>query len=387
MNFRLLALSLGAFAIGVTEFTPMGLLPLIAQEMHVSIPTAGLLISAYAGGVMIGAPITTLFLSAYRRKSALLALMALFTMGNLLSVFAPTYELLVASRVLTSIAHGAFFGIGSLVAASLVPHNRRAAAIASMFMGLTIANIAGVPAATWLGHEAGWRAAFLATGAIGLLTLIALYVALPWDSAQKRPDVSAELRVLVRPSVIAGLLTTVLSAGSMFTLYTYIAAVLEAVLHASPTLITMMLIVIGVGFTIGNSISGRLSDRSHNATLAGCLILLSCVSFIFPLVSTTAPGAAVALLIWGGASFGVVAPLQIRVMTLAAEAPALASAVNVGAFNMGNALGAAGGGLVLSMGLGYQAIAPAGGLFALLALALAFAPVRQTQERTAAVQG
>lgn len=376
MNFRLFALSLGAFAIGVTEFTPMGLLPPIAADMQVSIPSAGLLISAYAVGVMVGAPITTLFLSAYRRKSSLVALMILFTLGNLLSAFAPTYELLVGSRIVTSIAHGAFFGIGSLVAASLVPKDRRAAAIASMFMGLTIANIAGVPAATWLGQVAGWRMAFLATGAIGLLTLIALYVALPWDTAQKRPDVSSELRVLVKPAVLNALMTTVLAAGSMFTLFTYIAAVLENVTQVSAGMVTAMLVVIGIGFTIGNSISGRLADRSLKATLVGFLLLLTFVSFIFPLVASTVPGAATALLIWGVASFGFVAPVQMRVMTLAPDAPALASAVNVGAFNMGNAVGAAAGGIVLSMGLGYEAIAPAGGLFALAALMLTMVPSR-----------
>lgn len=374
MNFRLFALSLGAFAIGVTEFSPMGLLPDIAKDMQVSIPSAGLLISAYAIGVMIGAPITTLYLSAYRRKAALLVLMAIFTLGNLLSVFAPSYELLVGSRIVTSIAHGAFFGIGSLVAASLVPLNRRASAIASMFMGLTVANIAGVPAATWLGHEAGWRVAFLATGGVGLFTLITLYVALPWDVAQKRPNVSTELRVLIQPSVLAALMTTVLAAGSMFTLYTYIAAVLDSVTKASATVVTAMLVVIGLGFTVGNAISGRLADRSLKATLVGFLILLSCVSFIFPMVASTVPGATTALLIWGVASFGFVAPLQMRVMTLAAGAPALASAVNVGAFNFGNAVGAAAGGLVLSMGFGYEAIAPAGGLFALAALLLTMIP-------------
>lgn len=370
MRSRLLALALGAFAIGVTEFTPMGLLPSIASGLDVSIPAAGMLISAYAAGVMLGAPLITLLLSSARRRNALVGLMALFTLGNLLSAVAPSYYTLLGARLLTSLSHGAFFGLGAMVAASLVPKDRQAAAVATMFMGLTIANVGGVPAATWLGNTIGWRMAFAATAALGVAAMAALYFALPRGDAQQRPKVRDELRVLVRPAVLNALLTTAFGAGAMFTLYTYVAAVLQHLTDASAAFVTAMLVVIGVGFTIGNAISGRLADRSLKGTLVGFLSVLALVSFAFPLVASSAPGAAVALLLWGAATFGVAAPVQMRVMQEAHDAPALASSVNIGAFNLGNALGAAAGGAALSLGLGYEWIAPVGGLLALVALLL-----------------
>ncbi|MEW7847936.1 MFS transporter [Massilia aurea] len=379
MNYRLLALSLGAFAIGVTEFAPMGLLPAIAAGLNVSIPAAGMLISAYAAGVMLGAPLITLLLSAVRRRNALVGLMALFVIGNLLSAVAPGYYTLLAARLVTSLSHGAFFGLGAMVAASMVGPGRGAAAVATMFMGLTVANIGGVPAATWLGNAVGWRVAFGATASLGLAAMAAVYWALPRGEAQPRPDVRAELRVLLRPAVLNALLTTAFSAGAMFTLYTYIAAVLGELTAASAGFVTAMLVVIGIGFTIGNAISGRLADKSLKGTLAGFLIVLALVSFVFPFVAVTHTGATIALLVWGAATFGVAAPVQMRVMQQAHDAPALASSVNIGAFNLGNALGALVGGAVLSMGLGYTWIAPAGGMLALCALALSLYPVRAAQ--------
>jgi DHA1 family inner membrane transport protein len=379
MNFRLIALSLGAFAIGVTEFAPMGLLPAIAGGLHVSIPAAGMLISAYAAGVMVGAPLITLLLSSARRRSALVGLMALFTIGNLLSAVAPGYYTLLAARLVTSLSHGAFFGLGATVAASLVPKGKGAAAVATMFAGLTIANIGGVPAATWLGNAVGWRMAFAATASLGVAAMAAVYFALPRGETQPRPNVADELRVLVRPPVLNALFTTAFCAGAMFTLYTYIAAELAHITHASAGFVTAMLVVSGIGFTIGNAISGRLADKSIKGTLTGFLILLALSSFAFPMMAVTAPGAAIILLFWGAASFGVTAPVQMRVMQQAHDAPALASSVNIGAFNLGNALGAAVGGAVLSLGLGYAWIAPAGGVLALVALALVLYPARPAQ--------
>lgn len=370
MRSRLLALALGAFAIGVTEFTPMGLLPSIASGLDVSIPAAGMLISAYAAGVMLGAPLITLLLSSARRRNALVGLMALFTMGNLLSAVAPTYYTLLGARLLTSLSHGAFFGLGAMVAASLVPKDRQAAAVATMFMGLTIANVGGVPAATWLGNTIGWRMAFAATAVLGVAAMAAVYFAIPRGDTQQRPKVRDELRVLVRPAVLNALLTTAFAAGAMFTLYTYIAAVLQHITHATAAFVTAMLVVIGVGFTVGNAISGRLADRSLKGTLIGFLSVLALVSFAFPVVASSSTGAAIALLLWGAATFGVAAPVQMRVMQQAHDAPALASSVNIGAFNLGNALGAVAGGAALSLGLGYEWIAPVGGLLALVALLL-----------------
>ncbi|MDE1164575.1 MAG: MFS transporter [Pseudomonas sp.] len=370
MRFILFSLALAAFAIGTTEFAPMGLLPVIASGVGVSIPSAGMLISAYAVGVMVGAPLMTLLLSPARRKTALLLLMAIFTVGNVLSAFAPGYASLLFSRVFTSMAHGAFFGLGSVVAASLVAKEKQAGAVATMFLGLTIANIGGVPVATWIGQLIGWRAAFFATAGLGVLAMVSLAFALPRGEKGQMPEVRRELRVLMRPQVLRALLTTVLGAGAMFTLYTYIASVLQHLTHATPTFVTAMLVVIGIGFTLGNLLSGKLAERSLEGTLMGFLGVLAVIMLAFPFIATTSPGAAITLLLWGAATFGAVPPLQMRVMHAAHDAPGMASSVNIGAFNLGNALGAAVGGGVLGLGLGYEWIAPAGGVLALAGLLL-----------------
>jgi DHA1 family inner membrane transport protein len=373
MKFVLFALALGAFAIGTTEFAPMGLLPVIAQGVHASIPSAGLLISAYAIGVMIGAPVMTLLLSATRRRSALLLLMAIFTIGNVLSALAPDYLTLLLSRLVTSMAHGAFFGLGSMVAAALVAKEKRAAAVSTMFLGLTIANIGGVPVATWIGNAVGWRVAFAGTAGLGMLAFTALLFALPRGEIGTRPAVMTELKVLARPAVLRALSTTVLGAGAMFTLYTYLAAILVDSAHATTNFVTAMLVLTGVGFTIGNTISGKLSDRWPRGTLLGFFILLGLSMFAFPILAHSQTGAAIILLVWGAAAFGLVPPLQMRVMQEAHDAPGLASSVNIGAFNLGNALGAAAGSFVIDAGLGYTWVAPVGGLLAVIGFGLVWA--------------
>jgi DHA1 family inner membrane transport protein len=373
----LLALAVGAFGIGTTEFSPMGLLPVIAEGVHVSIPTAGMLISAYAIGVMAGAPLMTLALSRWRQRTALIALMSIFTLGNLLSSIAPNYMTLLLARLVTSLNHGAFFGIGSVVAASLVPRERQASAVATMFLGLTIANVGGVPAATWLGQVIGWRMSFVATAGLGLIAMAGLFVALPKGGAGKPPDLRAELAVLTRPVVLGALATTVLGAGAMFTLYTYVAPTLAQLTGATPGFVTAMLVLIGVGFSIGNVAGGHLADRSLDGTLIGFLLLLIAVMLAFPALAATHAGAAVALLVWGVATFAVVPPLQMRGMRAAAEAPGLASSVNVGAFNLGNALGAAAGGGAISAGFSYRAVPVAGALIAAAGVALVVLQIAQ----------
>lgn len=366
----MLALAVGAFGIGTTEFGPMGMLPTIAQGVEVSIPSAGMLVSAYALGVMIGAPIMTLLLAKWPRRKALIALMAIFTAGNLLSALAPDYLSLLLARIVTSLNHGAFFGIGSVVAASLVPKEKQASAVAAMFLGLTIANIGGVPAATWLGDNLGWRLSFTGIAVLGVIAISFLALALPKGSAGAAPDVRAELKVLTRPVVLQALFTTVLSSAATFSLYTYINPALQTFTDASPGFITAMLVLVGVGFTIGNTLGGKLADRSLNKTLAGFLLLLSVSLLSFPWLASSQLGAAFSLLIWGTAAFAVVPPIQMRVMRAAAEAPGLASSVNIGAFNLGNALGAAFGAATLSAGLGYAAVMVMGAALALLALLL-----------------
>lgn len=278
----LLALALGAFGIGTTEFSPMGMLPTIAEGVHVTIPTAGMLVSAYAIGVMIGAPLMTLALARWSRRTALIALMSIFTLGNLLSSLAPDYTTLLLARLVTSLNHGAFFGIGSVVATSLVPRDKQASAVAFMFAGLTIANVGGVPAATWLGETIGWRMAFAATAGLGVLAMLGLLMALPRGEAGKRPDVRKELSVLTRPTVLLALATTVLGSGAMFTLYTYITPTLQQLTGASPMLVTIMLVLVGIGFSIGNVAGGRFADRSLNGSLIFFLLLVIAVMVAFP---------------------------------------------------------------------------------------------------------
>ena len=370
MNWPLLALAVGAFAIGTTEFTPMGLLPVIAQGLQVTVPKAGGLVTAYAVGVMVGAPFITLLLARLRRKFALTLLMGLYVAGNLLSAVAGSYELLFASRVLTSLAHGAFFGLGAVEASAVVAPERRASAVATMFMGLTVANIIGVPAATWLGMNFGWHMAFGVTAILGVLTMIAVQLALPAREAGPVPDVASELKALLRANVLLALTTTAIGAGAMFVLYTYITPILQHITHASPLVITVALMLTGVGFSIGNAIGGRSADRSLDGSLLMFFPILGAVMLLFPWVAQTVPGALIAILVWGAATFALMPALQMRVMQAAHDAPALASSVNIGAFNLGNAIGAALGGVALSMGLGYPGVSVIGTALALVGVGL-----------------
>lgn len=369
-SVALFALAIGAFAIGTTEFTPMGLLPVIADGVQVSIPTAGMLVSAYAIGVMVGAPFMTLLFSRFGKRTALISLMLIFTIGNLLSAFAPSYTTLLLSRLFTSLNHGAFFGIGAVVAASVVPKDKQARAIAAMFMGLTVANIGGVPAATWIGQQVGWRVAFGGTAMLGLITMAALWVALPKGMPGTRPDVRRELKVLVRPEVLLAMGTTVLGSAAMFTLYTYIAPMLTELTQASPGFVAFALVLIGIGFTLGNSLGGRLADWSLDGATKLILAALALTMLLLPVLLTTHTGAAIGLVFWGAAAFGIVPPVQMRVMQAASQAPGLASSVNVGAFNLGNAVGAALGGMVIGQGLGYAAVPLVGAALAAGGLAL-----------------
>lgn len=373
-SFALFALAIGTFGIGTTEFGPMGMLPTLAQGVGIDIPTAGLLISAYAVGVAIGAPIMTVLLSRWPRRKALLALMTLFTVGNLLSAVAPNYATLLVARVITSLNHGAFMGLGSLVAASLVAKDRQASAVAAMFMGLTVANIGGVPAATWLAEMLGWRESFLAIGALGLVAMASLQLSLPPGEVERAPRIRAEVAVLTKPVILMALATTVLSASGMFTLYTYINPLLRSLAGAGSAFVTAMLVLVGVGFTIGNGLGGKLADRSVDGTLAGFLILSAVDLLAFPWLAATQTGAALAVLLWAIAAFGVVPPLQLRVMRSAAGAPALASSINIGAFNVGNAIGALVGGAALRLGLGYGAIPLAASALAACALIVVLLP-------------
>ncbi|MBY9064677.1 MFS transporter [Sphingomonas yunnanensis] len=385
LNPGLFALAIGAFGIGVTEFAPMGMLPVIAADLHVSIPSAGLLVSAYALGVLAGAPVITLTTARVDRRTLLIALMAIFTLGNALSAAAGGYAWLMAARVVTAFNHGAFFGVGAVVAAGLVPPERRAGAVAAMFTGLTVATIGGVPLATWAGETIGWRPAFAGIAAIGAVAMLALRLALPPLPAPAGADLAAELRVLGRPRVLLALALTTLGFGGVFTVFTYIAPILRDVAHASTAMVTVSLMLFGVGATIGNTLGGRLADRSVTRALAAMLGLLTLVMLAFAWLMHAPLPAAAAILVWGIASFATVPPLQMQVMAAAGEAPNLASAMNIGAFNLGNAIGAALGGGVIAAGLGLPAVALAGAAMAAAALALLLVAARQPRRLARAV--
>ena len=368
INPPLVALSIGAFGIGVTEFAPMGMLPGIASDLGVSIPAAGLLVSAYALGVLLGAPLMTLTTGKIPRRYLLIGLMAIFTLGNLMSALATDYYSLLIARVVTSLNHGAFFGVGSIVAASVVAPDKRAGAVAAMFMGLTLATIGGVPLAAWFGEVLGWRTAFWGITGLGVLAMVSLWFALPNVPLPKSDGVLAEIRVLGRGPVLAALALTVIGSSAMFTVFTYIAPILSSETQASTAFITAMLVLYGIGLTLGNVWGGKAADRSVDRTLIVSLSALILVLLAFTVLMRWPVPAAVAILIWGIASFAIVPPLQMRVMEAAKEAPNLASAVNIGAFNLGNAIGAALGGAVIKAGLGYPAISLAGAAMAGLGL-------------------
>ncbi|MDE1165440.1 MAG: MFS transporter [Pseudomonas sp.] len=387
INPPLAALSIGAFGIGVTEFAPMGMLPGIASDLGVSIPSAGLLVSAYAMGVLIGAPIMTLATAKIPRRNVLIGLMAIFTLGNLLSALATDYQTLLIARLVTSLNHGAFFGIGSIVAASLVPPDKRAGAVATMFLGLTVATIGGVPLATWFGEHFGWRTAFWGIAGLGVVVMASLWWALPNVPAPKGDGMLAEIRVLGRGPVLAALALTVVGSSAMFTVFTYIAPILRDVTHASTNFITGMLVLFGIGLTLGNVWGGKAADRSVDRTLIGSLALLIAVLVAFSVLMRWPLPAALAILVWGAASFALVPPLQMRVMEAAKDAPNLASAVNIGAFNFGNAIGAAVGGAVINAGLGYPAISLAGALMGVLGLVMVLGLSWRSRRAAAALGG
>ncbi|OYY07747.1 MAG: MFS transporter [Rhizobiales bacterium 35-68-8] len=370
LNLPLLALALGAFGIGVTEFTPMGMLPLIANDLGVSIPAAGLLVSAYAMGVLVGAPLMTLGFARVSRRTLLVGLMGVFTLGNLLAALSGSYTMLLIARIVTSFNHGAFFGVGAVVAASVVAPDKRAGAVAAMFSGLTIATVGGVPLAAWLGEVLGWRATFWGIAGIGAIVMVALRFALPPLPVERGTDMRAELRGLGRAPVLFALALTVIGASAMFTVFTYIVPILKTETGAGTSFVTAMLVVYGLGLTVGNWAGGRFADRSVDGTLIVSLVGLVVLLLLFAEGMRYDASAAVLIFLWGIGSFAVVPPLQMRVMQAAHEAPNLASAMNIGAFNLGNAIGAALGGGVIDAGLGLPMVSVAGAAMAAAGLAM-----------------
>ncbi len=389
MPLALYALTVGAFGIGVTEFVIMGLLIEVGADLGVSIAAAGLLISGYALGVVFGAPILTAISSRWRRKTVLIALMVIFTIGNAACALAPNYETLMLARLVAALAHGTFFGVGSVVGTSLVAPERRASAIAVMFTGLTVANIAGVPFGTWLGQEYGWRMTFWAVAVVGLVALAVLAVFLPRDEQDPEPqDWRSDLATMGRPQVLIGLAVTVLGYAGVFTVFTYIAPVLTQVTGFSDTAVSPILLVFGGGLILGNLVGGRLADRNLDRSILLTLLALglSLILMFFLLGDKTSTVALVGLV--GAAGFATVAPLQMRVLEKAEGAgQALASSFNIAAFNLGNAVGAWIGGVAIDRGPGLAALPLVAAAFPLAALALSIVAQRHDRKVMTRVPG
>ncbi|KAA6046489.1 MFS transporter [Pantoea sp. ICBG 1758] len=368
MPVALLALALSAFAIGTTEFVIMGLLPEVAGDLQVSIPSAGWLISGYALGVAIGAPIMALLTASLPRKRTLSLLMVIFIIGNVLCALAYSYNLLMLARVVTALCHGAFFGIGSVVAASLVAPGRQASAVALMFTGLTLANVLGVPLGTWFGQLFGWRATFWGVAIIGILAFIALIVSLPANKEEKPVHLASEISALANGRLWLSLLMTVCFAAAMFALFSYIAPLLLQVTGISDRGVSWTLFLIGAGLTAGNIIGGKLADWKVSFSLILSFSLIALFSLLFSWTSHALWLAEITLFLWAMATFATVPGLQINVVRHGKEAPNLVSTLNIAAFNVGNALGAWVGGAVIARGYGLTAVPVAAAAIAAVGL-------------------
>lgn len=368
----LLALALASFGIGTTEFVIMGLLPGVAGDLGVTIPQAGLLVTGYALSVALGSPFLAVATARMDRRKALLLLIGIFILGNLLCALAPNYALLMAARIVTALCHGAFFGLGAVVAAALVPEQKKAQAIAMMFAGLTLANVLGVPFGTALGEAVGWRNTFWAVVVIGFAAAFALYAWLPRNMPTPRMQLIHEARSLVSTQVILAMLISVVVSASLFGVFTYITPILENVTLISPHEVTLMLLLFGIGLTAGNFLGGWLGDWKLMPSVIGILALLIPVLSLFTLTSASLVPAAVTIFCWGLLAFALISPLQMRVVNEAAQAPNLASTLNQGAFNLGNAAGAWIGGLALTNGLAYRELPWIGVALAAVAFTLSF---------------
>ncbi|MBD7949519.1 MULTISPECIES: MFS transporter [Oerskovia] len=400
MPLGLLALAVGGFGIGLTEFVIMGLLPEIAGEFGVTEAVAGYLISGYALAVAVGAIGLTAAVIRLDRKTVLGSLMILFIAGNLLSALAPTYELLLGGRILAALCHGAFFGIGAVVAADMVAPAKRAGAIATMFAGLTTANVLGVPFGTFLGQQYGWRSTFWAITVIGVVALVGIVLlvpstrrasgahgaaAAPGDAARSAtahgdparpagaapsgtPSLRTELAAFRNPQVWWSILVTVLGFGGMFGAFTYIAFTVTEVGSFATTSVPWLLVLFGAGLFVGNYLGGKAADRRLTTSLLVLLGALTVVLAVFALTATSQVMTLVSLFLMGAFGFATVPGLQMRIMGHAQAAPTMASGANIAAFNVGNALGAWIGGLTIAAGLGFTSPLWAGAALTLLAV-------------------
>ena len=353
MPIALLALTLSAFAIGTTEFVIVGLVPTIAQDLSVSLPSAGLLVSLYALGVAIGAPVLTALTGRWPRKHVLLSVMTLFVIGNVLAWMAPSYGSLITARILTGLAHGVFFSIGSTIATGLVSKDKEASAIAIMFTGLTVALVTGVPLGTWIGQNFGWRATFMVVAVLGFIALIGSALLIPNNLKQSAPArISQQLSVLTQPRLLLVYAMTAVGYGGTFTAFTYLAPILQQVSGFDASAVGLIMLVYGVSVAFGNIWGGRLADRlGPIKALSYIFAALAAVLLVFTFTASNSVAAVLTILVWGAFAFGNVPGLQVYVVQLAEKyapnAVDVASGLNIAAFNVGIALGSILGGVII----------------------------------------
>ncbi|MFD7692607.1 MULTISPECIES: MFS transporter [unclassified Streptomyces] len=373
MPLALLALAVVAFGIGTTEFATMGLLPQIADGIGVSVPQAGNVVSAYALGVVVGAPLLTGIGARVPHKRLLLWLSGLFVVGNVASAFAPDFGLLFAARFLAGLPHGALFGVGAVVASRLVAPDRAARAVSKMFLGLTVANIVGVPAGTALGQQLGWRAAYGAVAVIGVVALVALALFVPHQPRGRQSGIRHELRAMGNRQVAIGLGTAVIGFGGFFAVYSYLVPMLTNLTGLSDSSTTLVLALYGVGMTLGTLVAGPLTDRALRPTLYGGLALLAAGLVVFYFAVHSTVGALITITFIGAMGSLITTPVQMLLMAKAKNAPTMAAASNHSAFNLANAGGAWLGGLAIAAGWGWASPSLVGAALAVAGLGLAVA--------------
>jgi DHA1 family inner membrane transport protein len=371
MPLGLIALAIGGFGIGLTEFVILGLLPEVAADFAVSEAAAGWFITGYALAVAVGALVLTAAVTRLPRKQVLMGLLVLFIVGNLLSAVAETYTVMMLGRIIAALCHGAFFGIGAVVAGNMVGPSKKAGAIAVMFTGLTLANVLGVPFGTLFGQNFGWRATFWAITAIGVIAFVGIAALVPVQARGEATSLRTELRAFRSTQVWLSLTITILAYGGMFGAFTYIAFTLTEVSGFASSTVPWLLILFGVGTLLGNLLGGKAADRALDKTLIIVIAVLTVILVFFALTAGNPVATIISLALMGGFGFATVPGLQMRVMRFAGTATTLVSGANIGAFNIGNALGAWVGGLTISAGLGYTSPIWAGAGIAAVGLMVA----------------
>jgi len=379
------ALTISAFGIGTTEFVIVGLLPTVANDLKITLPSAGLLVSLYAIGVAIGAPILTALTSGIPRKRLLIALMVLFTIGNALASIAPGFYTLVLARIVTGFAHGVFFAVGATIAASLVPVEKRASAIAIMFSGLTIAIVTGVPFGTFIGQHFGWRATFIGVAILGIIGLISSIVLIPKNlKSEKAIPLNNLIKVISNKHLLLVYLMTILGYGGTFVAFTYLSPILQELTHLSESVVNVILLLYGIAIAFGNLIGGKVSNKRPHKALLWMFVLQTLILLLFAFTVHYTLVGIITLFIMGALSFSNVPGLQLLVVQTAEKrvpgAEDIASAFNIAAFNIGIAIGAYAGGLIVASPLGLGATPVAGALFVAMAIVITLISKKSTDK-------